>query len=35
MLKLIKDSEDRGLGAPTQPTEVSVGFTQITRRIVE
>lgn len=35
-LKLVKDSEDRGLGAPkvTQEIEASVGVTQITRRIV-
>jgi len=36
-LKLIKDSEDRGLGAPKQTTEFEggVSVTQITRRLVE
>lgn len=35
-LRLIKDSEDRGLGAPKQTTELegNVGITGITRRIV-
>lgn len=33
-LKLIKDAQDRGLGAPTQTIEADVGVTKITRRIV-
>lgn len=33
-LKLIKDAQDRGLGAPTQTIEADVGVTRITRRIV-
>jgi hypothetical protein len=37
MLRLMKDTEDRGFGAPKQTTELEgdLGITQITRRIVE
>lgn len=37
LLRLVKDTEDRGFGAPKQTTEFEgeLGVTQITRRIVE
>lgn len=34
VLKLVKDSEDRGLGAPQQTVAAEIGITGITRRIV-
>lgn len=37
LLRLVKETEDRGFGAPKQTTEFEgeLGVTQITRRIVE
>ncbi len=35
VLKLAKDAQDRGLGAPKQTLEADVGFKRITRRILK